>query len=218
MSLHRLKTLSALAAAAILFVFGAGPSSAQRLHDTPGLETATFAGGCFWCVEADFDKIEGVVSTVSGYTGGKTPNPTYRMVTSGGTGHAEAVEIKYDPKKVSFEKLVTYFWRTIDPLDDGGQFCDRGDSYRTAIFFHDDKQRKIAEATRDAIVASKRFKQPIVTEIVAASVFTPAEEYHQNFYQKSVGRYTSYRAGCGRDARVKGLWGAEAYAKSLPTQ
>lgn len=204
---------------AIVAAFGfAFAASAQRLRDTPGLETATFAGGCFWCVEADFDKIEGVVTTTSGYIGGTTPNPTYRQVSGGGTGHAEAVEIKYDPAKVSFTQLVTYFWRTIDPLDDGGQFCDRGDVYRTAIFVHSDEQRKIAETTRDQIVASKRFRQPIATQITQATKFTPAEDYHQDYYKKNSGRYASYRAGCGRDARIKGLWGDEAFTMNMPVR
>ncbi|HRK19074.1 MAG TPA: peptide-methionine (S)-S-oxide reductase MsrA [Hyphomicrobiaceae bacterium] len=214
----RLKTLLP-----VLFVILAScgfalSASAQRLRETPGLETATFAGGCFWCVEADFDKIDGVVATTSGYIGGTTPNPTYRQVAAGGTGHAEAVEIKYDPAKVSFTQLVTYFWRTIDPLDNDGQFCDRGDVYRSAIFFHSDEQRKIAEATRDQIVASKRFRQPIVTEITPATKFTVAEDYHQDYYRKNAGRYASYRAGCGRDARIKGLWGDEAFSMNVPVR
>lgn len=214
----RATRFNAVALSLLALVFAVAPATAQRLQDAPGLETATFAGGCFWCVEADFDKIDGVVATISGYTGGTTPNPTYKQVTAGGTGHTEAVEIKFDPKKVSFEELMTYFWRTHDPLDGDGQFCDRGDSYRPAIFYHSEAQRQVAEATRDAIVASKRFKQPIATQIVAASKFTRAEEYHQDFYQKSAGRYASYRAGCGRDARIKGLWGDEAFAKKVPTQ
>lgn len=200
--------LRAIVAGAALL--SASPAMAQRMTDVPGLETATFAGGCFWCVEADFDKVEGVVTTISGFMGGKTPNPTYQQVSRGDTGHAEVVQIKYDPKKVSYDKLVHVFWRSVDPLDKDGQFCDRGDEYRTAIFYHSDAQKQIAEASKAAIESSKRFKQPIVTEITQAGPFTAAEAAHQDYYIKEPGRYKNYRAGCGRDARVKALWGAEA--------
>ncbi len=195
---------------AVAAVLGASPAVAQRLNEVPGLETATFAGGCFWCVEADFDKVSGVVSTTSGFMGGKTPNPTYKEVSRGDTGHAEVVQIKFDPKKVSYEKLVHVFWRTVDPLDKDGQFCDRGDEYRTAIFYHSDAQKQIAETSKATIDASKRFKQPVVTEITQAGPFTAAESAHQDYYTKEPGRYQNYRAGCGRDARIKALWGAEA--------
>ena len=187
------------------------PAAAQQRTD---VEVATFAGGCFWCVEADFDKVDGVVSTISGFMGGKKENVSYKEVTAGGTGHKEVVQITFDPKKVSYERLVHVFWRTIDPLDANGQFCDKGDSYTTAIFTHSDEQMKVAAAGKKAIEESGRFKQPIVTEIRPASHFSKAEEYHQDFYKKDPGRYFSYRAGCGRDQRVKALWGAEAGGKS----
>jgi peptide-methionine (S)-S-oxide reductase len=178
------------------------------------LEIATFAGGCFWCVEADFDKVDGVVATISGFMGGKDPNATYKSVTAGGTGHLEVVQISFDPKKVSYARLVDIFWRTIDPLDAGGQFCDRGESYTTAIFTHSDAQAAVANKTKADLDASKRFPKPIATQVRPASVFVKAEEYHQDFYKKDPGRYYSYRAGCGRDARTKSLWGAEAGGKT----
>ncbi len=171
----------------------------------PKTATATFAGGCFWCVEADFDKVEGVISTTSGYIGGRTANPSYEEVVRGGTGHAEAVEIVYDPAKVSYEKLLDVFWRNIDPLVKDRQFCDRGDQYRTAVFYHGDAQKQAAEASRKTVAA--RFKQPIETEIVSAGTFTKAEDYHQDYYLKNPVRYKFYRFNCGRDARLEELWG-----------
>jgi peptide-methionine (S)-S-oxide reductase len=171
----------------------------------PKTATATFAGGCFWCVEADFDKVDGVISTTSGYIGGRTANPSYEEVVRGGTGHAEAVEIVYDPAKVSYEKLLDVFWRNIDPLVKDRQFCDRGDQYRTAVFFHGDAQKQAAEASKKTVEA--RFKQPIETQIVAAGPFTKAEDYHQDYYLKNPLRYKFYRFNCGRDARLEELWG-----------
>jgi peptide-methionine (S)-S-oxide reductase len=168
---------------------------------------AVFAGGCFWCVESDFDKVPGVISTTSGYTGGKTVNPTYEQVSSHTTGHAEVVQIVYDPTKVSYEKLVEYYWRSIDPTVKDQQFCDHGSPYRSAIFAQDAEQLKIATASRAALEKTKPFKQPIVTEIALASAFYPAEEYHQDYYKKNPIRYKYYRTSCGRDARVKELWG-----------
>jgi peptide-methionine (S)-S-oxide reductase len=170
---------------------------------------ATFAGGCFWCVEADFDKVKGVISTTSGYTGGHTPNPTYKQVSGGSTGHAEAVEIVYDPKVVSYEKLLRHFWRNIDPLAKDRQFCDAGTEYRTAIFFHNDEQRRLAEASKKELEASGRFKSPIHTQIVPATQFYKAEEYHQDFYLKNATKYKFYRFNCGRDRRLEELWGAD---------
>jgi peptide-methionine (S)-S-oxide reductase len=170
--------------------------------------TATFAGGCFWCVEADFDKVAGVISTTSGYTGGKTAIPSYEEVSRGGTGHAEAVEIVFDPAKVSYEKLLEVFWHNIDPLVKDRQFCDHGSQYRTAIFYHDDEQKRAAEASKMEV--QKRFKQPVVTEIVAAGTFTKAEDYHQDYYVKNPVRYKFYRFNCGRDARLEELWGAKS--------
>ncbi len=212
--------IAALALTALAAVVGLTTARAQRIADVPlppGTETATFAGGCFWCVEVDFDKVEGVVATISGYAGGTTKNPTYKTVTAGGTGHTEAVNVHFDPKKVTYQRLVDVFWRTHDLLDGAGQFCDRGDSYRPAIFANGPEQLKIAEASKAALEQSGRFKQPIATEIKLAGEFTRAEDYHQDFYKKDPGRYHSYRAGCGRDARVKALWGAEAGGK-LATQ
>jgi peptide-methionine (S)-S-oxide reductase len=171
---------------------------------------ATFAGGCFWCVEYDFDKVDGVISTTSGYIGGKTANPTYEQVGSKATGHYEAVEVVFDPKKVSYEKLVEYFWRTIDPTDPNGQFCDKGAPYKTAIFTHDATQSKVAQTSREALEKTKPFAAPIVTEVIAATTFYPAETYHQDYYTKNPVRYKYYRTSCGRDARVKQLWGDQA--------
>lgn len=184
--------------------------AADKPADQPGLEKATFAGGCFWCMEPPFDKLDGVVSTTSGYTGGTKVNPTYHEVSAGGTGHAEAVEITYDPKKVSYEKLLEVFWHNVDPTDAGGQFCDRGNQYTSEIFYHNDEQKRLAEASKAALEKSKPFKQPIVTRIVAATTFYPAEDYHQNYYMKNPIRYKFYRFGCGRDKRLKELWGKEA--------
>jgi peptide-methionine (S)-S-oxide reductase len=167
---------------------------------------ATFAGGCFWCVEADFDKVEGVISTTSGYTGGKEANPSYGQVSSGRTGHTEAVEIVYDPAKVSYEKLLDVFWRNHDPLAKDRQFCDKGAQYRAGIFFHNDEQRKLAEATRKK-VAAKFAPRQVHTEVTAASEFYAAEDYHQDYYTKNPLRYRFYRHNCGRDQRLEDLWG-----------
>jgi peptide-methionine (S)-S-oxide reductase len=175
-----------------------------------GQALATFAGGCFWCMEPPYDELEGVLTTTSGYIGGSTADPTYQEVSAGGTGHAEAVQVTYDPAKVSYQELLEVFWVNVDPLDAGGQFCDRGDQYRTGIFVHDDEQRRLAEASKQALVDSGRFEQPIVTEIVAAGSFYPAEDYHQDYYEKNPLRYNFYRWNCGRDARLEQLWGAEA--------
>ena len=171
---------------------------------------AVFAGGCFWCVESDFDKVPGVLSTTSGYTGGKTANPSYEEVSSNLTGHAEAVEIVFDPAKVSYAQLVEHLWRTIDPTTKDRQFCDVGSPYRTAIFAQDTDQLRIAQASRAALEKTKPFADPIVTEVVQADTFYPAEEYHQNYYRKNPVRYDYYRTGCGRDARLKQLWGDAA--------
>lgn len=190
----------AVAAALLLLVHAA---SAQQL------EKAVFAGGCFWCVESDFDKVPGVVSTVSGYTGGKTADPTYRQVTAGGTGHYEAVEITYDPAKVGYEALLTAFWHSVDPTDDGGQFCDRGQSYETAVFVANEKERRLAEASKAA--AQKQLDRPIVTPILPAAAFHSAEDYHQDYYKKNPLRYRYYRFSCGRNSRVRDVWGEHAY-------
>jgi peptide-methionine (S)-S-oxide reductase len=177
----------------------------------PGSAVATFAGGCFWCMEAPFDKLDGVLATTSGYVGGTKANPTYEEVSAGGTGHAEALQVLYDPKKISYEKLLDVFWHNIDPTVKDRQFCDVGSQYRTSIFVHTDEQRRAAEASKAALEKSRPFKEPIVTPIVAATEFWPAEEYHQDYYRKNPVRYTYYRTGCGRDARLKQLWGSAAH-------
>jgi peptide methionine sulfoxide reductase msrA/msrB len=169
-------------------------------------KTATFAGGCFWCTESDFEKVDGVIEAISGYTGGKEENPNYRQVASGGTGHTEAVQVVYDPAKVSYEKLLEIFWMHVDPTDPGGQFVDRGSQYRTAIFYHDDDQRRQAEESRDKMNKSGRFKRPIVTEIVKLQKFYPAEDYHQDYYKKSPIRYKLYRYHSGRDQYLQSVW------------
>jgi peptide-methionine (S)-S-oxide reductase len=183
----------------------AAPTTAQA----PVVKTAkaTFAGGCFWCMEPPYDKLPGVISTVSGYMGGQVKNPTYEQVSTGRTGHTEVVQVEYDPSKVSYEKLLEVFWRNIDPTVKDAQFCDHGSQYRTGVFFHDDAQRKLAEASKAALQKSKPFKADIVTEITKAGEFYKAEEYHQDYYQKNPVRYKLYRNGCGRDARLKELWG-----------
>ena len=183
------------------------PSSAPA-----SLAVATFAGGCFWCMEEPFDKIDGVFSAYSGYMGGKTKNPTYEQVSRGGTGHAEVVQITYDPVKVPYQKLLDTFWVNIDPVDKGGQFCDRGDVYRPEIFVHTPEQRKLAEGSKAKLDASKQLQWPIVVPVTDADTFTKAEDYHQKFYKKSVAHYKSYRTGCGRDARLEALWGKAATA------
>ena len=173
----------------------------------PTTAKATFAGGCFWCVEADFDKIDGVISTTSGYIGGTVANPTYEQVSAKSTGHAEAVEIVYDPRKVTYDRLLEYFWRTTDPTAKDRQFCDAGTPYRHAIFAHGAEQLAAAKASLAALEKTKPFREPIVTEVLLAPTFYPAEDYHQDYYKKNPVRYKYYRNGCGRDARLKQLWG-----------
>ncbi len=188
----------------------AGPSAAQgslKPTATGGTAKATFAGGCFWCVEEVYDKVPGVISTTSGFIGGHAKNPTYEQVTTGRTGHAEAVQVEYDPAKVSYARLLEVYWRNVDPTQKDGQFCDYGSHYRTAIFFHDAEQQKLAEASRAALQKNKPFKGEIVTEIAKASQFYPAEGYHQDFHLKNPSRYKFYKTGCGREARLQQLWG-----------
>jgi peptide-methionine (S)-S-oxide reductase len=175
------------------------------------LAKATFAGGCFWCMEPPFDKLNGVVSTTSGYTGGEKVDPSYEEVSSGGTGHAESVEVLYDPAKVSYEQLLDVFWHNIDPTVRDRQFCDTGHQYRTAIFYHDETQKRLAEQSKAALEKSKPFKEEIVTEIVPAGRFYPAEEYHQDYYKKNPVRYKFYRYNCGRDSRLEQLWGKASH-------
>jgi peptide-methionine (S)-S-oxide reductase len=203
--------ISRLAAAAMAIAAGAAVAEQDSAATSEnGHALATFAGGCFWCMEPPYDKLDGVFATTSGYMGGSKADPTYQEVSAGGTGHAEAVQVTYDPAKVSYEELLEVFWRNVDPLDDGGQFCDRGDQYRTGIFVHDQDQRRLAEASKRALEDSGRFEQRIVTEIVAAGAFYPAEDYHQDYYQKNPVRYKFYRWNCGRDARLEQLWGEQA--------
>jgi peptide-methionine (S)-S-oxide reductase len=187
-----------------------GLALAQAPAVPPGHAVATFAGGCFWCMEPPYDKLPGVVSTTSGYIGGKKANPTYKEVSAGTTGHTEAVQVVYDPKKVSFEKLLEVFWVNVDPTVKDRQFCDVGSQYRPEVFFHDDAQRKAAEASKAAIEKSKPFKEAIVVPITMATTFYAAEDYHQDYYTKNPIRYNYYRTGCGRDARLKQLWGDKA--------
>jgi len=185
--------------------------SAQAGPAVPaGHAVATFAGGCFWCMEPPYDKLPGVTATISGYMGGRTVNPSYQDVTTGMTGHAEVVQIVYDPKKVSYEKLLEVFWVNIDPTVKNRQFCDSGNQYRSAIFFHNDEQRKAAEASKAALAKSKPFADSIVTPIEMAGPFYAAEDYHQDYYTKNPVRYKIYRSGCGRDARLRALWGDKA--------
>jgi peptide-methionine (S)-S-oxide reductase len=195
-----------------LVVALAGASFAQTkpVPAPTRVETAIFAGGCFWCVESDFDKIDGVLSTTSGYVGGRKVNPTYSEVSAGGTGHTEAVKVEFDPARVTYAQLLEKFWPTIDPTVKDQQFCDVGSQYRTGIFALDERQLKEAEASKAALQKSKPFKASIVTEITLAGTFYPAEEYHQDYYLKNPIRYKFYRANCGRDARLKQLWGEKA--------
>ena len=199
-------------AAVVVALAATAAAGEQGSVATPedGQALATFAGGCFWCMEPPYDKLDGVLATISGYIGGSTADPTYEEVSAGDTGHAEAVQVTYDPAKVSYDELLEVFWRNVDPLDAGGQFCDRGDQYRTGIFVHDEEQRRLAEASKQAIERSGRFQQPIVTEIEEAGRFYPAEDYHQDYYEKNPVRYNFYRWNCGRDARLEQLWGEQA--------
>lgn len=195
--------LAAMIGMALSAILAAAPARA-------GEAVAIFAGGCFWCMEPPYDKTEGVISTTSGYTGGHVPNPSYKDVSAGTTGHIEAVKIVYDPEKVSYEKLLYVFWRNIDPIRRNAQFCDEGAQYRSAIFPQDEAQRQAAEKSKADLEATGRFTRPIVTEILDAAPFYAAEEYHQDYYLKNPNRYAYYRWSCGRDARLKQIWGDEA--------
>jgi peptide-methionine (S)-S-oxide reductase len=194
-------------AALVLFASAAGAQTPAP-KTAAATAIATFAGGCFWCVESDFDKVPGVLSTTSGYTGGTLANPTYEQVSAKGTGHAEVVRIVFDPAKVSYEQLLEKFWHSIDPTTKDRQFCDAGSPYRSAIFAHDETQLAAARASLVALEKNKPFPQPIVTQIERAGSFYPAEDYHQDYYKKNPVRYQYYRASCGRDARLKELWGS----------
>jgi peptide-methionine (S)-S-oxide reductase len=176
-------------------------------------EKATFAGGCFWCMEPPFDELSGVISTISGYTGGRTKNPTYEQVSSGGTGHAEAVEVLYDPSKITYARLLDVFWKNIDPITPNRQFCDIGAQYRSAIYYHNEEQKRLAEASKKVLESSARFQQPIVTEIAAASPFYRAEEDHQDYYRKNPIRFNYYKYRCGRAQRLEELWGTSSRSR-----
>ena len=196
-----------LIVAALILGLTAAASAAPK-QDTTAV--AIFAGGCFWCMEPPYDKLDGVLSTTSGYTGGKKANPTYKQVSSGRTKHREAVRIEYDPKRVDYARLLEVFWRNIDPLDGRGQFCDKGRHYTSAIYALDDEQLAAAEASKAALESEGKLKGKIRTEILPAGAFYPAEDYHQDYYVKNPVRYKYYRWGCGRDARLKKLWGEPA--------
>jgi len=198
-------TMRRRAALTLVLTLAAGAAAAQSA--TASTQTATFAGGCFWCVESDFDKVPGVLSTTSGYTGGRVANPTYEQVSAKTTGHAEAVQIVFDPARISYEKLLSFYWRSIDPTTKDRQFCDSGSPYRTAIYANTDAQFAAAQASLAALDKSKPFKEPIVTTIERAGPFYPAEANHQDYYKKNPVRYAYYRSSCGRDARLKQLWG-----------
>ncbi|EMJ98814.1 peptide-methionine (S)-S-oxide reductase MsrA [Leptospira sp. B5-022] len=186
-----------------------GFSNIVYTKEIPKLETAIFAGGCFWCMEGPFEKLPGVISVISGYTGGKEKNPTYEDVGYGRTGHRESVLITYDPKKIDYSRLLDTYWRQIDPTDPGGQFADRGNQYKTAIYYKNEAQKKLAQEFKDKIGASGKFSSPIVVEILPASEFYPAEEYHQDYYKKNPAHYKQYRKGSGREDYVKEVWGGE---------
>ncbi len=186
----------------------AGPGANAQAPKAGAMAVATFAGGCFWCMEEVFDKVPGVVATTSGYMGGQTKNPTYEQVSTGRTGHAEVVQVEYDTAKVTYEKLLDAFWRNIDPTQKDAQFCDHGSQYRSAIFYHNEEQRRLAESSRKTTAANQPFKGEIVTQLAKADAFYPAEGYHQDYYQKNPVRYQFYKSGCGREARLRELWGS----------
>ncbi len=188
----------------------------EAARPVSGEALATFAGGCFWCVEAPFESVPGVSAVISGYTDGHVDNPTYEQVGRGGTGHTEAIQIHFDPSRVSYADLLEIFWRQFDPTDAGGSFVDRGDQYRSGIFVHDDEQRALAEASRDALAKSGRFDRPIVTPITDASIYYPAEEYHQDYYKKSPDNYYRYRKGSGRDKFLDEVWGDDRHYEVKP--
>lgn len=191
----------------------ASPPASATTPTGPAMRTAIFAGGCFWCMEGPFEALDGVGDVVSGYSGGRLVNPTYEDVGRGGTGHAEVVRVTYDPRKVSYQVLLDVYWRNVDPFDAGGQFCDRGDSYRSEIFVATAEERQLAEASKSAL--EKRFGKAIATRITAAAPFYAAEDYHQDYHRRNPVRYKFYRGGCGRDARLEAVWGREARGENL---
>jgi peptide-methionine (S)-S-oxide reductase len=192
--------IAAALASSVALLSGAAPAAEP--------EKAVFAGGCFWCMEEAFEKVDGVRTVVSGYAGGEVDNPTYQQVSSGGTGHYEVVEVEYDPDQVTYEQLLETFWRNVDPFDARGQFCDKGSQYLSAIFYADKEEQRLAESTREEVAA--RFDMPVVTEILPAGTFYPAEDYHQDFYKTNSARYNYYKFGCGRAQRLEEIWGKPA--------
>ena len=206
----RMQMVAALLALAVVGMAGAQQPAFEIESIDPSHEIAVFAGGCFWCMEPPYDRLDGVIATISGYTGGHTESPTYHEVTFGDTGHYEAVLVVFDPRRVTYDELVAIFWFNIDPTDDRGQFCDRGSSYRTAIFYQTPQQEAAATRSRDDLEASNRLRRRVVTEILPTATFWIAEDYHQNYYVNSPIRYRTYRSGCGRDARLRQLWGSDA--------
>jgi peptide-methionine (S)-S-oxide reductase len=192
-----------------LIVASLGPAGSPQaaVTDTVSPAKAYFAGGCFWCMEEAFEKVEGVLAVVSGYMGGSVADPTYEQVSAGQTGHAESIEVTYDPATVSYRRLLDAFWRNVDPVTANAQFCDHGPQYRAAVFYVSEEERRLAEQSKTAVEQSKRFSQPVVTQIAKASTFYPAEEYHQDFYKKNPIRYKYYKFTCGRAQRLESLWG-----------
>ena len=208
--LKRFHIGAAAIAVAALAVLATSGAAAPTRSPKPGRARATFAGGCFWCMEGPFDKLPGVVSTTSGYIGGTVKDPSYEQVSSGATGHTEGVEIVYDPAKVTYQQLLDVFWKNVDPTDGGGQFCDRGSQYRTGIFAHGEEQERLAEQSKKDLETSGKVKKRIVTQVMPAGDFYAAEDYHQDYYLRNPVRYKFYRYNCGRDERLKDLWGASA--------
>ncbi|HJU04225.1 MAG TPA: peptide-methionine (S)-S-oxide reductase MsrA [Nitrospiraceae bacterium] len=202
-----MRIIALLMSVGLLAAVSGGAETPSPAPEGTRLAKATFAGGCFWCLEEALDKINGVISTTSGYTGGRQANPTYEEVSAGGTGHAESVQIVYDPTKVGYAQILDVFWHNIDPTTPDRQFCDQGNQYRSAIFYHDETQKRLAEESKQHLEQSKPFKEALATEIVPVSEFYPAEEYHQNFYQKNPFRYKFYKFNCGRAQRLQELWG-----------
>jgi methionine-S-sulfoxide reductase len=202
--------LPVLMLAVVVLLSGCGrsqPAVAEEPAAVPGQAAATFAGGCFWCTESDFEKLPGVIAAQSGYSGGRVVNPSYEQVSAGDTGHTEVVRVIFDPKKISYAQLLEHFWRDIDPTDAGGQFCDRGSQYRSEIFFHDESQRAAAEASKQKLQQSGVLKAPVATGITRFEAFYPAEDYHQDYYKKNPVRYNYYRTGCGRERTLEKIWG-----------
>jgi peptide-methionine (S)-S-oxide reductase len=208
---HALRRSLCLGTLFIGLLGGSPFAAATAQPSTDNSTVAVFAGGCFWCTESDFDKLAGVISTTSGYIGGQRENPTYEFVSSGQSGHIEAVQVRFDPSKTSYAKLLEAYWPSIDPLNADGQFCDNGPQYRSAIFYNSPEQQQLAQASKAALAASARLPAPIATQILPATTFYPAEDYHQDYHHKNPLRYNYYRHGCGRDARLEKLWGAAAH-------